>query len=152
MLALIGRDGVLAEAGFHAIHCRGMGTLAPFVRVEPGFGVLLWLEHAGFVPRGESGPFVEGWAVYAERVMQDVELKIYPQAVAWMAPRRAFPRFAKKPFRRVFRKRPKALGQRVILWPDTFNDHFHPRTARAAVRARVTRSHSSAATVVRSSP
>jgi Fe-S oxidoreductase len=31
------------------------------------------------------------------------------------------------------RQRTMDNGQRVILWPDTFNNHFHPETARAAV-------------------
>ncbi len=59
-------------------------------------------------------------------------LSTLARKLAGMAPQRAFPRFAKKPFRRVFRKRPKALGQRVILWPDTFNDHFQPQVLEAA--------------------
>jgi FAD/FMN-containing dehydrogenase/Fe-S oxidoreductase len=34
------------------------------------------------------------------------------------------------------RRRPRsAAASRVILWPDTFNNHFHPTTAIAAVRA-----------------
>jgi FAD/FMN-containing dehydrogenase/Fe-S oxidoreductase len=49
--------------------------------------------------------------------------------------KRDVPRFARQTFRQWFSKRPiKNEGRpRVILWPDTFNDHFLPETAIAAV-------------------
>jgi Fe-S oxidoreductase len=52
-----------------------------------------------------------------------------------MAPERRIPVFAPHTFRSWFRKRSRSTrGQtRVILWPDTWNNHFHPTTARAAV-------------------
>ena len=37
------------------ISCRGIGTLAPFTRVEPALAVLLWLEHAGAERSAEAG-------------------------------------------------------------------------------------------------
>jgi len=56
------------------------------------------------------------------------------KAVAGIAPARRLPRFASQTFSQWFRRRPvRAGGRRVILWPDTFNDHFFPRTARNAV-------------------
>jgi FAD/FMN-containing dehydrogenase/Fe-S oxidoreductase len=59
-------------------------------------------------------------------------------AKAWlgMAAQREAPLFAKQTFRDWFerrRRRNGAAGPRVILWPDTWNDHFHPETLRAAV-------------------
>lgn len=42
---LIGADGDVPEASFLVVHCRGVGTLAPFARLEPPIAVLLWLEH-----------------------------------------------------------------------------------------------------------
>lgn len=42
---LIGADGIVPEAPFLVIHCRGVGTLAPFARLEPPMAALLWLEH-----------------------------------------------------------------------------------------------------------
>ena len=50
-------------------------------------------------------------------------------------PARHLPRFARTTFRTWFARRPARprAGRRVILWPDTFNNHFHPETARAAV-------------------
>ena len=55
--------------------------------------------------------------------------------VVGIAPRRRLPLFAPQTFRQWFLKRPvrNAGGQRVILWPDTWNNHFHPSTAQAAV-------------------
>ena len=45
------------------------------------------------------------------------------------------PRFADRTFKRWFSQRPviNPEGPRVLLWPDTFNNHFHPQVARAAV-------------------
>ncbi len=62
------------------------------------------------------------------------------------SPRRRIPAFARETFRSWFRRtrRPRFSSPesrvpspgsrpRVLLWPDTFNDHFHPGTARAAL-------------------
>ncbi|TDD72918.1 FAD-binding and (Fe-S)-binding domain-containing protein [Actinomadura rubrisoli] len=52
-------------------------------------------------------------------------------------PRRALPRFAGERFTDWFRRRepPRAQGgRRVVLWPDTFTDNFHPHIGKAAVR------------------
>ena len=57
--------------------------------------------------------------------------------VAGVAPPRSIPRFAPETFTAWFRRRPPdppARGRRrVILWPDTFNNHFTPETAKSAV-------------------
>jgi FAD/FMN-containing dehydrogenase/Fe-S oxidoreductase len=60
--------------------------------------------------------------------------------LAGVAPDRTPPAFARKTFRRWWAERPNpssgASGdrsRRVVLWPDTFNDHFHPEVAIAAV-------------------
>jgi Fe-S oxidoreductase len=43
------------------------------------------------------------------------------------------PRFAKTTFIEQFKKRPSvSKTKKVLLWPDTFNNHFHPATANAA--------------------
>ncbi|MBI4543878.1 MAG: FAD-binding protein [Gemmatimonadetes bacterium] len=57
------------------------------------------------------------------------------RAAAGLAPERALPRFARHTFREWFRRRGphNDAGPRVLLWPDTFNNHFHPGTACAAV-------------------
>ncbi|HXE73235.1 MAG TPA: heterodisulfide reductase-related iron-sulfur binding cluster, partial [Candidatus Nitrosotenuis sp.] len=55
--------------------------------------------------------------------------------VAGMAPERRVPAFAPFTFRDWFRRRGErnAGRPRLILWPDTFNNAFHPGTAIAAV-------------------
>jgi FAD/FMN-containing dehydrogenase/Fe-S oxidoreductase len=57
------------------------------------------------------------------------------KAAAGMASERRIPGLAPRTFRSWFAARePKNLGRpRVLLWPDTWNDHFHPETAEAAV-------------------
>jgi FAD/FMN-containing dehydrogenase/Fe-S oxidoreductase len=56
------------------------------------------------------------------------------KALAGLTPHRPAPRFAAGTFQSWFRRRPaKSDGSPVILWPDTFNNHFLPGTARAAV-------------------
>jgi FAD/FMN-containing dehydrogenase/Fe-S oxidoreductase len=52
-----------------------------------------------------------------------------------IAPERSIPRFAARTFKQQFfaRGRARRSGPRVILWPDTFNNHFFPHTALAAV-------------------
>ncbi len=58
--------------------------------------------------------------------------------VKWLggiAPQRRMPAFATQTFKEWFRQRgPRNDGKpQVILWPDTFNNHFHPDAAKAAV-------------------
>jgi FAD/FMN-containing dehydrogenase/Fe-S oxidoreductase len=54
-----------------------------------------------------------------------------------IAPERKPPLYAKETFVEQFRKRTRSDAtephRRVVLWPDTFNNHFHPETAMAAV-------------------
>ncbi len=55
--------------------------------------------------------------------------------IAGIAPGRSMPPFAHRTFKSWFAGRPAATGagrRRVLLWPDTFNDHFHPEVAVAA--------------------
>jgi FAD/FMN-containing dehydrogenase/Fe-S oxidoreductase len=47
-------------------------------------------------------------------------------------PQRDLPRFAGQRFTRS-RRRQRRRGRRVILWPDTFSNNFHPEVARDAV-------------------
>jgi FAD/FMN-containing dehydrogenase/Fe-S oxidoreductase len=57
------------------------------------------------------------------------------KAVAGIAPERTIPRLARQTFQQWFsrRSRPVKGVRRVLLWPDTFNNYFHPEIARAAV-------------------
>lgn len=62
-------------------------------------------------------------------------LRAIAKMLAGIAPGRQIPAFAPQTFKQWFRKRgPRNEGRpKVILWPDTFNNHFHPETAIAAV-------------------
>jgi len=53
---------------------------------------------------------------------------------AGIAAERRVPRFAATTFTRWFAGRPATTGKRVLLWPDTFNNHFHPESLIAATR------------------
>jgi Fe-S oxidoreductase len=71
----------------------------------------------------------------ANFVTQTPGVSAVAKLLAGAHPKRRIPAFARETFRAWFRRRPakNIRGPKVILWPDTFNDHFHPETARAAV-------------------
>lgn len=60
----------------------------------------------------------------------------FAKLAAGMAASRRAPEFAPETFLHWFSHRTvrPSGGQRVVLWPDTFNNHFHPETAQSAVR------------------
>jgi Fe-S oxidoreductase len=67
-----------------------------------------------------SAPGISGWV----------------KTLGAIAPERPLPNFARQTFRSWFaRRRNKGLGEKVILWADTFNNYFHPEVAAAAVDA-----------------
>jgi Fe-S oxidoreductase len=89
------------------------------------FGLMpLWARAAAWMPRA------------ATFVTQTPLLRRAAKAAATMAPQRDIPRFAAETFTHWFARRGARLpnGPQVLLWPDTWNNHFHPDTARAAVR------------------
>jgi FAD/FMN-containing dehydrogenase/Fe-S oxidoreductase len=56
--------------------------------------------------------------------------------IAGVAPEREMPAFAPRTFKSWWRERANPRAERthrVVLWADTFNDHFHPEVASAAV-------------------
>jgi FAD/FMN-containing dehydrogenase/Fe-S oxidoreductase len=55
--------------------------------------------------------------------------------IGGIAPERRMPPFTAQTFKAWFRRRPQRNAHQpaVILWPDTFNNHFFPETAQAAV-------------------
>jgi FAD/FMN-containing dehydrogenase/Fe-S oxidoreductase len=57
--------------------------------------------------------------------------------------KRKMPQFAKETFRAWWDKRPQPKTDKppVILWPDTFNNHFHPDILKAAVEVLETTGH-----------
>jgi Fe-S oxidoreductase len=70
-------------------------------------------------------------------VTQTPGLRDLAKLAAGMPLARAIPPLAPSTFKAWFAARPpqRLQGARVILWPDTFNNHFHPQTAIHAVRA-----------------
>jgi FAD/FMN-containing dehydrogenase/Fe-S oxidoreductase len=71
-------------------------------------------------------------------VTQTPGIDIIAKLASGMALERKIPPFAPFTFKDWFARRPRqrhGSGPRVILWPDTFNNHFHPHTAINAVRA-----------------
>ena len=86
---------------------------------------------------------IHTWAALAARaprlvnlLTQTPVLRDVAKLAAGMAPGRRIPAFAPVTFREWFMARtrtPRSNAPIVILWPDTFNDHFHPETAVAAV-------------------
>ena len=71
----------------------------------------------------------------ANAVTQTPGLRTLAKAMVTMAPQRRIPAFAPRTFRSWFKARAivNAGNPPVVLWPDTWNNHFHPLTAQAAV-------------------
>jgi FAD/FMN-containing dehydrogenase/Fe-S oxidoreductase len=98
------------------------GRLRP--RTAYAFGLVdRWARLASFAPDfanwlGSTAPFSD-----------------MAKALTRMPKERRIPRFARETFRDWYRKRARRNpgGPPAILWADTFNNHFHPETARAAV-------------------
>ena len=89
-----------------------------------GFGLMYWWARAAaHVPR------------LANFVTQTRGLRSVVKRAANVAPARTIPRFARRTFRSWFADRAPRNpdGAEVLLWPDTWNNNFHPDTARAAV-------------------
>ncbi len=69
----------------------------------------------------------------ANALLQTPGLSALAKWAGGISPRRRVPRYAAESFVRWFRRRAKSgRGERVMLWPDTFNNHFRPRTTMAA--------------------
>jgi hypothetical protein len=71
----------------------------------------------------------------ANALTQAPLLRAVAKALAGMAPERRIPAFAPQTFQQWFRRREirNPGAPRVMLWPDTFNNHFYSETAAAAV-------------------
>jgi FAD/FMN-containing dehydrogenase/Fe-S oxidoreductase len=74
---------------------------------------------------------------FANALTQTPGLSHLMKLTAGLAPKRPIPPFAPVPFTRWFRSRPSGSGSRgtVLLWPDTFNNYFHPAIAAAGAVA-----------------
>jgi FAD/FMN-containing dehydrogenase/Fe-S oxidoreductase len=71
----------------------------------------------------------------ANLLTQTPGLSSLTKAIGGIAQERRMPAFASPTFTEWFAQRrlDRREGQKIILWPDTFNNYFYPRTARAAV-------------------
>ncbi len=81
------------------------------------------------------------WARLAARAPRVVNASLRSELVARAAKRaggidarRPLPQFASRTFRRWFARHAGAPGPPVLLWVDTFTDHFSPEVGQAAVR------------------
>ncbi len=69
-------------------------------------------------------------------VSQTPGLRDLAKLIAGVAPQRSIPKFASRTFKSRFRRRKPGVvnrDRRVVLWPDTFNNHFFPSTLESAV-------------------
>jgi Fe-S oxidoreductase len=100
------------------------GRLRP--RSAYAIGLIWWAARAG-----AKAP----WA--ANLLTQTPGLRGLAKRVAGVAPQRTLPRLADESFTAWFHRRDRRHAGEdrpvVLLWPDTFNNYFHPGTARATV-------------------
>lgn len=98
-----------------------------------------YYEHARRPRQALTMGRIGDWAPWAARLpwlanlmTQNRYLAPLAKKIGGIAAQRDLPRFARRPYRR---QHPPALpaGKRVILWVDTFCEHFHPEVAAAAV-------------------
>ncbi|HSV44272.1 MAG TPA: FAD-binding and (Fe-S)-binding domain-containing protein [Ramlibacter sp.] len=86
---------------------------------------------------GDWAPLAGKLPWLANLMTQTPGLSAIAKRVGGVAPGRDLPKFAAKTFRQLARKKPLASAgsqkARVILWVDTFCEHFHPEVAGAAV-------------------
>jgi Fe-S oxidoreductase len=92
-------------------------------------------------PQARSMGMIHRWARLAARAPGLVNLvnrmpilSTLGKRWAGVADARSVPQFAAQTFTSWFaqRAKPGGGGQRVLLWPDTFNNHFHPESLIAA--------------------
>ncbi|WP_141735980.1 FAD-binding and (Fe-S)-binding domain-containing protein [Oligoflexus tunisiensis] len=137
------------EAVKHSLHlclaCKGCKSDCP-VRVDMATYKAEFLSHYyqdRLRPRhAYAMGLIRNWAVLARKMPRLVNAVSHAPGlgnlVKWaggVAQQREMPHFAPVTFRRWFEKR-RALpadGQAVMLWPDTFTDHFTPEIAKDAV-------------------
>jgi FAD/FMN-containing dehydrogenase/Fe-S oxidoreductase len=113
-------DMATYKAEFLAHHYRG--RLRP--RHAYAMGLIAWWARAASI-----APRLVNWISHAPGISA-----LFKWA-GGIAQERSAPRFARRTFRDEFVERPLSRPDqpRVLLWPDTFNDNFHPQVAHAAV-------------------
>ncbi|HEV3474500.1 MAG TPA: FAD-linked oxidase C-terminal domain-containing protein [Actinomycetota bacterium] len=141
------RDENVKEALDLCLACKGCRTECP-VNVDMATYKAEFMSHY-FEGRLRPLPayamgLIPWWARLASRVpsfanalTQTPGLSQLVKRAAGLAPQRPIPRFAPVSFTRWFRRGHRPVGYRgkVILWPDTFNNYFHPAIAAAGALA-----------------
>jgi Fe-S oxidoreductase len=82
---------------------------------------------------GEWAPLAGRFPGLANFLTQTPGFSALAKRVAGIAPERSMPRFAEVDFRAQFAARQLRDGEPVVLWVDTFTNHFRPGTGIAAV-------------------
>src|SRR5262249_8695835 len=146
------QDGWKSDEVFEALDlclsCKGCKGDCP-VNVDMATYKAEFLSHYYEHHRRPRGAFSFGlvhyWARLASRAPALVNLvtgapglSTVAKLASGMPLDRRIPAFAPYTFVDWFTERPRQMrrgtARRVILWPDTFNNHFHPTTAIAAAR------------------
>ncbi|MEO7986446.1 MAG: FAD-linked oxidase C-terminal domain-containing protein [Gemmatimonadales bacterium] len=139
------RDEAVKEALDLCLSCKGCRGECP-VNVDMATYKAEFLSHYYHHRRRPVAAYAFGlmpWWARAASTMPRVAnfftqtplLRDLAKALVTMAPARRIPPFAPQTFRAWFAGRTvrNAGKPQVILWPDTWNNHFHPTTAQAAV-------------------
>jgi FAD/FMN-containing dehydrogenase/Fe-S oxidoreductase len=100
-----------------------------------------YYQHHGRPLAARAFGFIDRWSRWASHapgaanaLTQTPALAKLAKRMVGIAPQRSIPAFARETFRAGFRDDADARsGADVLLWPDTFNNYFHPEVAHAAV-------------------
>jgi FAD/FMN-containing dehydrogenase/Fe-S oxidoreductase len=138
------RDDHVREALDLCLSCKGCKGECP-VNVDLATYKAEFLSHyyeGRLRPRSAYAfGFVDRWAQWASAAPEVVNFLTHApgfaalaKLAAGMPQGRRIPEFAPQTFTTWFRRRrrARAKGQPILLWPDTFNNYFHPLTARSA--------------------
>jgi Fe-S oxidoreductase len=135
------RDPHVKEALDLCLACKGCKSDCP-VNVDMATYKAEFLSH---YYRGRLRPrsayamgLIYWWARLASRLPNLANFLAQLPGARWaagVAPQRQMPVFASQTFTQWFRQRGVCNGgqPQVLLWPDTFNNYFHPDVAKAAV-------------------
>jgi FAD/FMN-containing dehydrogenase/Fe-S oxidoreductase len=147
---VIGKDGWRDEAVKEALDlclaCKGCKADCPVsvdIATYKAEFLAHWYEGRLRPPAAYAMGLIDVWARLAAYVPEVVNFLARTEpfatalkATAGLAPERDLPVFASPTFKEWFRRRDAPReGVEVILWADTFSNHFHPGVARAAVEA-----------------
>ncbi len=137
------RDGGVKEALDLCLACKGCKGDCPVsvdIATYKAEFLAHWYERRPRPPVYAMG-LIDVWgrlAAHAPQVVnylaQTPPFATLLKAAVGLAPERELPQFASLTFKEWFRTRGSVGGEEsVILWPDTFTNHFHPGVGRAAV-------------------